>query len=402
MTVASPANASVHDSSVDGSGALTLLSISEFFIECAPEDLQVLAANTRFRDYPPGGEIVREGDEAREVFIIQRGTVAVVKRGAGTTDHEFARLGAGDSFGEMALLDPGSRSATVRAVDAVRILVIPIDAVVALAKERPTFVPALVGLARLVAVRLRITNSTAVESLDRALAEERTRVAMGKFTFLLIIAYSLYTWVLGTATQVKEALGRSELVTVPAIVVTAGILLWFMKTSGYPASFFGVTLKNWARHALEAVAFTLPLMGVAVGIKLWMVANVPSMLGQPIFQMFATSAAGGAASTFNPWLTLAYIVFVPFQELIYRGGLQGALEHFLTGPWRAWMAILGSNIIFSAAHLYISPGLSVTAFVAGLFWGWLYSRQRGLVGVSISHVLLGFFAFEVVDLGVLE
>lgn len=63
---------------------------------------------------------------------------------------------------------------------------------------------------------------------------------------------------------------------------------------------------------------------------------------------------------------------------------------------------MGANIIFSAAHLYVSPGLAVMAFVAGLFWGWLYARQGTLVGVSVSHVLLGFWAFEVVDLGVLE
>jgi membrane protease YdiL (CAAX protease family) len=119
------------------------------------------------------------------------------------------------------------------------------------------------------------------------------------------------------------------------------------------------------------------------------------MHGQPIFQMFSD------AGTFNPWLALAYVIFVPFQELIYRGGVQGALEHFLTGRSRSWMAIVGSNVIFSAGHLYISVGLSVTAFVAGLFWGWLYSRQRGLAGVSVSHVLLGFFAFEIVGMGVL-
>ena len=42
------------------------------------------------------------------------------------------------------------------------------------------------------------------------------------------------------------------------------------------------------------------------------------------------------------------------------------------------------------------------AFAAGLFWGWLYARQRALAGVSVSHIVLGFWAFEVVDLGVLE
>jgi len=179
--------------------------------------------------------------------------------------------------------------------------------------------------------------------------------------------------------------------------VTAGILLGFMKTSGYPARFFGITLQHAGRDILEALAFTVPLMALPVLLKMWMVAHVPAMHGQPIFKMFS----GDAASGFNPWLTLAYVVFVPFQELIYRGGLQGALEHFLTGRWRSWMAIFGSNIIFSAGHLYISIGLSVTALLAGLFWGWLYSRQRRLAGVSVSHIVLGFFAFEVVGLGVL-
>jgi len=385
----------------DPVAARALLSQSEFFGECRAEDLAELAGASRFETYPAGADIVRDGAPAREVFIIETGHAVVLKQGVVAAGHELGRLGPGASFGEVALLDPGNRSATVRAVDPVRILVIPIDAVVALAKARPSFVPALLGLARQVAARLRATTSTAVESLDRALAEERTRTTMGKFTFLLIVAYSLYTWVLGTARQVKEALGRSELVTVPVILVTAGILLGFMKTSGYPASFFGVTLRNAARDMLEAIAFTLPLMAVVVGLKAWMVANVAAMHGQPIFQMFAATGSGGAAA-FNPWLTLAYVIFVPFQELIYRGGLQGSLEHFLTGPWRRWLAIFGSNIIFSAAHLYISPGLSFSAFVAGLFWGWLYSRQRALAGVSVSHILLGFLAFEVIDMGVLE
>jgi len=383
--------------SLDREAVCALLARSDFFVDCQPEDIALLAEHSRFEEFAPGEDIVREGDPANDAYVIHEGCAAVLKRGTGSTDHEIARLGPGASFGEMALLDPGCRSATVRAIDRMRILVIPIDQIITLAKERPTFVRALIGFARLVATRLRTTNASAVTSLERALAEERTRVTMGKFTFLLIIAYSLYTWVLGTAMQVKEALGRSELVTVPVIVVTAGILLGFMKTSGYPARFFGITLQHAGRDILEALAFTVPLMALPVLLKMWMVAHVPAMHGQPIFKMFS----GDAASGFNPWLTLAYVVFVPFQELIYRGGLQGALEHFLTGRWRSWMAIFGSNIIFSAGHLYISIGLSVTALLAGLFWGWLYSRQRRLAGVSVSHIVLGFFAFEVVGLGVL-
>lgn len=53
-------------------------------------------------------------------------------------------------------------------------------------------------------------------------------------------------------------------------------------------------------------------------------------------------------------------------------------------------------------RLYVSPGLAVTAFVAGLFWRWQCARLCGLTDLSVWHVLLGFWAFRVVDLGVLE
>jgi len=216
------------------------------------------------------------------------------------------------------------------------------------------------------------------------------------------VLYSLYTWLLGTASQVKATMGRSEFITVPAIVIITVFMVSYMRKTGYGMSFFGVNLDRWRRQVVESLGLTGVMMLLCLGLKWALVATVPSMQGQPLIQMLGGGTLGTPASTFNPWLTLAYIVFAPFQELIYRGWLQGALAHFLTGPRRDWLAIIGSNIIFSAAHLYISPGLSVSAFFAGLFWGWMYARHKSLVGVSISHVLLGFWAFEVVDLGVLE
>jgi hypothetical protein len=385
--------------------AMLLLAVAPVFQSFHAADLAALIEHSHdleFIDHADGADIVREGEPASRLLVLRSGSARVLKRSDGGDEYEVNRLGPGDCIGELALIDPAPRSATVRADGPVEVLAIPIADMLALANERPGFGIGLLGMARLVVERLRNSTSTVVQSLERALHEERTRSAMGKFTFTLIITYSLYTWVLGTATQVKQALGRSELVTLPAVIVTVGMLFWFMRSSGYPAAFFGLTLKNARRHLLEALALTLPLMALAVLLKWWLIQHVASMAGQPLIQMGAPAAPGLPASTFNPWLALAYVIFAPLQELIYRGGLQGALEHFLTGPWRRALAIVGSNIIFSAAHLYISPGLSISAFFAGLFWGWLYARQRGLAGVSLSHMLLGFWAFEIVDLGVLE
>ena len=384
--------------------AQAMLSETPLFRSFAADDLKALFARPgalRRLDVAAGSDIVCEDDAADDLMVIRQGEAQVLKRSERGELHEVNRLRAGASIGELALIDPAPRSATVRAVGPVELWVIPIADMLAVAAQRPSFAMALLGSAGLVVERLRLSTARAVEALERSLDEERKRSTMGKFTFLLIVAYTLYTWVLGTATQVKQALGRSELVTVPVVIFCAAILIYFMRSSGYSPAFFGLTLKRAGRHLVQACLLTLPLMALAVALKWWLVTHVVSMQGQPLLQMFAGGVDGQPAAHFNPWLSLAYVVFVPFQELIYRGGLQGALEHFLTGPWRRAMAILGSNIIFSAAHLYISVGLSVTAFLAGLFWGRLYSEQRSLVGVSASHIVLGFWAFEVVGLGVL-
>ena len=71
------------------------------------------------REYPPGKEIVTEGEIGTGFFMIVDGKVEVVRR---QTEGALATLKKGDYFGEMALLDGGTRSATVRTVEPTRCL----------------------------------------------------------------------------------------------------------------------------------------------------------------------------------------------------------------------------------------------------------------------------------------
>lgn len=382
--------------------AQALLGRCPIFRRCGPGDLAALAGLARWATYADGEDLVREGEAPTDLLVIEQGQARVLKRGAKGDEHTINRVGPGDPIGEMALFDRVPRSASVRADGPVRVLVLPLEPIVQLAERRPSLVPVLVDIGALVAERLRLAGVNAAATADKALAEERMRSVLGRFTLAMMLAYTLYAWVLGTAIEVKKSFGHSEFVTVPALFVCCAIMAGFVRVSGYPWSFFGLSAERPGRDVRDAVLFTLPWLVGAVVLKLMLVAWVPAMHGLPVFQMFAPPQPGLPASGFNPWLAAAYVVFAPFQELIYRGGVQGSLAHFLTGRWRHVLAIVGANICFSAAHLYVSPGLAVTAFVAGLFWGWLYARQRGLLGVSVSHVLLGFWAFEVVDLGVLE
>ncbi|MEY2515820.1 MAG: ATP-binding cassette, subfamily bacterial [bacterium] len=71
-----------------------------------------------------GETIVREGDEADALFVIRAGRARVVKAVEDADEVVLSTLGAGDTFGEFALLTGGRRTATVRAsglVEALRL-----------------------------------------------------------------------------------------------------------------------------------------------------------------------------------------------------------------------------------------------------------------------------------------
>ncbi len=63
-----------------------------------------------------GIEVTREGEHAREMFVVLSGELEVVRRSKGGHEGRVAILGPGSWFGEMSIVDVQPRSATVRTV----------------------------------------------------------------------------------------------------------------------------------------------------------------------------------------------------------------------------------------------------------------------------------------------
>mgnify|MGYP001344702556 CR=1 FL=1 len=97
---------------------LKLVRLFEGFSEQDARDF--IAWATRF-DAGPGVTIIREGEPGQDMFVVVAGNLSVVKAGGGR-EQELAVLVPGDSFGEIALLDSGPRSASVVAITASTLL----------------------------------------------------------------------------------------------------------------------------------------------------------------------------------------------------------------------------------------------------------------------------------------
>jgi CRP-like cAMP-binding protein len=95
---------------------LELLQSMPIFGAIREDALQFLLEQAREVEVRAGEFFFRENDQATSMFVLESGRAVVIKGWQGH-DTELHRLGAGDCFGEMALMDLFARSASVFAVE---------------------------------------------------------------------------------------------------------------------------------------------------------------------------------------------------------------------------------------------------------------------------------------------
>jgi CRP-like cAMP-binding protein len=95
------------------------LSKSPFWADLSKQDLKSIAKASRERKYAGGDTIVKKGEPGVGFYLILDGAVEI--KSEGTT---LAKLGPGQFFGEMSLLDNQPRSADVIATMPSRCLVV--------------------------------------------------------------------------------------------------------------------------------------------------------------------------------------------------------------------------------------------------------------------------------------
>ncbi len=96
--------------------SIDLLKRVSIFSGLSEEQLARIAKLCRSATHSKGDDVVREGDPSNELYIIQEGGVEIILGSASVPGPTpILHLGKGQIFGEMALVDRGLRSATVRA-----------------------------------------------------------------------------------------------------------------------------------------------------------------------------------------------------------------------------------------------------------------------------------------------
>jgi CRP-like cAMP-binding protein len=92
--------------------SVDLLHRVPLFAELKPKELEKLSTSFKERVFAEGEDVAMEGETAGggRFFVIESGEAIVTVHG-----EERGRLGRGDYFGDVAMIDRGERTATIHA-----------------------------------------------------------------------------------------------------------------------------------------------------------------------------------------------------------------------------------------------------------------------------------------------
>jgi CRP-like cAMP-binding protein/membrane protease YdiL (CAAX protease family) len=364
---------------------------------------QIAELKSRFVElkFSPGQFILREAATDSFIYVLTDGIAHVTKTTlSGDAEMRIGELGPGDVLGELKIVDPEASSASVVAVTPVTAFALDLDTFAkapALADARAVM---LRNVGRILAARLRARTSDEADALKRELDESQAREHAGRFIVLMFTMIATYNLAISALAVLPVAIHppMTVLSFILAIWTVIPVLMLF-RNSPFPLESYGLTLRHGGRVVFQALLWTAPLLILVVVVKWIWIRSDPALAGQPLFDP-TESVPAPFSPGYYCFAIFLYSIHAPLQELVGRAGLQGTLQHLIpVAPGRVnWKAILISDLLFSAAHVFIGFWFCVAAFVPGMFWGWMFSRQRSLLGVIASHIVVGIWLLFVVGL----
>ena len=143
----------------------TQLKQISLFAEFTDPELEGLLDLVELVHFKNGQCIVKQDEKGDCMFVLLDGSVKVVHR-RGERTFELATLKSGEFFGELALVDAGTRAADVEAIGDCTLMKIEHSALRAIAGVYPSAAfKFLVAVGRMLVVRMRRGNQKYIDSL---------------------------------------------------------------------------------------------------------------------------------------------------------------------------------------------------------------------------------------------
>ena len=215
----------------------------------------------------------------------------------------------------------------------------------------------------------------------------RIRTQLASIFINVVLLITFYTFILGFLNSAFMSghpfvQGIREYISRGIEIVTLVIVIRMIINSRLPLKNFGITLDGWKKSSLESLVVSGVVIALLALIKILVNTSHPG-----IFQEAQLISPGYFDISY-----IGYLIVAPLQEFITRGTVQSTLERLFVGRNSGFLAIVVTSFLFGSLHVYSSINLAIAALLTSWLWGWMYNRQKTLLGVSLSHFLIGNMA----------
>jgi uncharacterized protein len=199
---------------------------------------------------------------------------------------------------------------------------------------------------------------------------------------LLAVALMLAEYLIGTVLfdlNVLSTMNAMDAGGMVMIISNAFIFTIVMEYKGlsYRELFHSSVSQAGASFGLilPAILLTVPALVLGVSFCVEVVVRLFPLSPSQV-DMFKEMGSGSVGA-----IVIGSLLAPVLEEMFFRGII---LRSFLQ-QYPKWISILGSALIFGAAHMNLYQ--FTAAFLLGVFLGWLYQRSRSLVPCIALHAV---------------
>jgi CRP-like cAMP-binding protein len=298
----------------DTKALIELLATCDLLRHLPPEEIEQILPHVGTRILAPDEVLFRAGDPGDALYIVASGKVEILDdsaTGDGAAGRTLAELGAGQAFGEMALLSQGPRTATVRAIVAAELLKI----------DKADFDHLVATDHRLAAEVERLSHGRAMDNLSAGTRNPAlwVKVASGSVEHLSRRETARLLSDVGHGSGLAIVLGNI-LDTIPGCLVIGAkfdgldslslTLITGMFLGGIPEAAASATMltKGYRPMRIFALWSTVIVAGVAAAVA----GNLFIENAESLVAIFSEAVAGGAV--------LALVAHAMIPEALDGGG----------------------------------------------------------------------------------